>query len=69
MFFEVQPGHSFHSVEEVVVGSDGDSRQRLSISGWYHKPQPDEEDYESAVETKGTLPSSLEQLVNIYFPR
>lgn len=33
-FFEVQPGHSFHSVEEVVVGTPEDGIQRLSISGW-----------------------------------
>jgi Rps23 Pro-64 3,4-dihydroxylase Tpa1-like proline 4-hydroxylase len=31
VFFEVQPGRSYHSVEEVVVG---DGRQRLGISGW-----------------------------------
>jgi Rps23 Pro-64 3,4-dihydroxylase Tpa1-like proline 4-hydroxylase len=34
IFFEVQPGRSFHSVEEVVVGTDKDGKQRLSISGW-----------------------------------
>lgn len=32
VFFEVQPGRSYHSVEEVVVG---DGRQRLGVSGWY----------------------------------
>lgn len=37
-FFAVQPGHSFHSVEEVVHPTHG----RLSISGWFHRPQPDE---------------------------
>ncbi len=31
IFFEVQPGRSYHAVEEVVVG---DGRQRLGISGW-----------------------------------
>ena len=32
--FTVQPGASFHSVQEVVA-----SRDRLSISGWFHFPQ------------------------------
>lgn len=36
VFFEVQPGRSYHSVEEVVVG---DGRQRLGVSGWYAPPQ------------------------------
>lgn len=31
VFFEVQPGKSYHSVEEVIVG---DGRQRLGVSGW-----------------------------------
>jgi len=31
VFFEVQPGKSYHSVEEVVAA---DGRQRLSINGW-----------------------------------
>ena len=31
VFFEVQPGRSYHSVEEVIVG---DGRQRLGVSGW-----------------------------------
>ena len=41
MFFEVQPGKSFHSVEEVVVGGERDEegRARLSISGWFHAAQ------------------------------
>jgi len=61
-FAEVQPGKSFHSVEEVVVGGEGeDGRERLSISGWFHAAQKDEEGYvpEAPVETK----SSREQLV------
>ena len=49
-FFAVQPGYSFHSVEEVV----GD-KQRLSISGWFHF---------SEKETGGDLPkSTLDQLL------
>lgn len=31
IFFQVQPGRSYHAVEEVVVGA---GRQRLGISGW-----------------------------------
>ncbi|RDB20118.1 Prolyl 3,4-dihydroxylase ofd1 [Hypsizygus marmoreus] len=46
IFFEVQPGRSFHSVEEVVVGGSGeDGRERLSISGWFHAAQEGEEGY------------------------
>ncbi|KAF8165734.1 Oxoglutarate and iron-dependent oxygenase degradation C-term-domain-containing protein [Crassisporium funariophilum] len=46
IFFEVQPGRSFHSVEEVVVGGEGeDGRERLSISGWFHAAQEGEEGY------------------------
>lgn len=46
VMFEVQPGKSFHSVEEVTVETDEFGGQRLSISGWFHKAQPGEEDYE-----------------------
>ncbi|KAG8929087.1 hypothetical protein FRC02_006025 [Tulasnella sp. 418] len=60
ILFEVQPGHSFHSVEEVVVGTDEDGRQRLSISGWFHKPQEGEEGY--LPEDPNRQMSSLEQL-------
>ncbi len=46
IFFEVQPGKSFHSVEEVVVGGKGeDGRERLSISGWFHAAQEGEDGY------------------------
>ncbi|KAL9936686.1 hypothetical protein V8E36_004754 [Tilletia maclaganii] len=47
-FFTVQPGHSFHSVEEVVHPTAA----RLSISGWFHRPQSDEESYDAADETR-----------------
>ncbi|KLO03844.1 hypothetical protein SCHPADRAFT_884391, partial [Schizopora paradoxa] len=60
VFFEVQPGHSFHSVEEVVVDGGDDDRQRLSISGWFHEAQEGEEGYEAEPQT--TAKSSLEQL-------
>ena len=45
VFFEVQPGKSFHSVEEVVVGGEGDEegRARLIISGWFHAAQEGED--------------------------
>lgn len=60
IFFEVQPGKSFHSVEEVVVGGDG--RERLSISGWFHRIQPGEEGY--VPEPPAEFQSSREQLTN-----
>ena len=61
VFFEVQPGHSFHSVEEVTIDEGDCARQRLSISGWFHKAQEGEEGYEGK-ETEA-VKSSLEQLV------
>ncbi|KAJ7771131.1 nuclear protein [Mycena maculata] len=62
IFFEVQPGKSFHSVEEVVVGGEGeDGRARLSISGWFHSAQEGEDGY--VPEPAEALPkSSREQL-------
>lgn len=63
IFFEVQPGKSFHSVEEVVVGEGEDGRQRLSISGWFHAAQPGEEGYDPN-EKHGEFKSSREQLVS-----
>ncbi|KAI0347151.1 nuclear protein [Trametopsis cervina] len=63
IFFEVQPGRSFHSVEEVVVGDEEDGRQRLSISGWFHAAQPGEEGYDPD-EKAGEFKSSREQLAS-----
>ncbi|CED84823.1 Predicted component of NuA3 histone acetyltransferase complex [Phaffia rhodozyma] len=57
VFFEVQPGKSYHSVEEVVA-PEGVVRQ--SISGWFHKPIEGEEGYEGP-EQEG-LASSLQQI-------
>ncbi|KAF3355530.1 Glucan 1,3-beta-glucosidase [Verticillium dahliae VDG1] len=37
-FFAVQPGESFHDVEE-------GGRVRMAISGWFHIPQPGEDGY------------------------
>ena len=48
VFFTVQPGHSFHSVEEVVHPS----QSRLSISGWFHRPQAGEEGFTAEDEHK-----------------
>lgn len=61
IFFEVQPGKSFHSVEEVVVGGDG--RARLSISGWFHAAQQGEEGHQ-ADQAVPELKSSREQLTS-----
>jgi Rps23 Pro-64 3,4-dihydroxylase Tpa1-like proline 4-hydroxylase len=63
VFFEVQPGKSFHSVEEVVVGGDG--RERLSISGWFHAAQEYEEGYTPEPAAVSDAKSSREQLVRI----
>ncbi|TDL29637.1 hypothetical protein BD410DRAFT_736691 [Rickenella mellea] len=63
IFFEVQPGKSFHSVQEVVVGEREDERQRLSISGWFHAPQEGEEGYEPEPPAPQSK-SSLEQLTS-----
>lgn len=64
IFFEVQPGRSFHSVEEVVVGEGEDGRQRLSISGWFHAIQEGEDGYSPEPEPVEPEPlSSRDQLV------
>ncbi|PWN30754.1 hypothetical protein BDZ90DRAFT_229751 [Jaminaea rosea] len=47
-FFAVQPGHSFHSVEEVCHPT----ASRLSISGWFHRPQSDEPGFDQADEDR-----------------
>ncbi|KAL0091040.1 Oxoglutarate and iron-dependent oxygenase degradation C-term-domain-containing protein [Phycomyces blakesleeanus] len=57
VMFTVQPGHSFHSVEEVVP----ENKPRLSISGWFHIPQEGELGYQAEKE-EGESKSSLEQL-------
>jgi len=48
VFFTVQPGLSFHSVEEVVHPA----QSRLSISGWFHRPQEGEEGFTTEDEKK-----------------
>lgn len=67
-FFTVQPGESFHDVEEVYrrgieekAEQDG-GRVRMAISGWFHIPQEGEEGYEEGLEEKLAEKSSLAQL-------
>ena len=67
-FFAVQPGQSFHDVEEVYARKEGESedndggRVRMAISGWYHIPQQGEEGHEEGVENAEAQKSSLAQL-------
>ncbi|KAK5727431.1 putative component of NuA3 histone acetyltransferase complex [Elasticomyces elasticus] len=75
-FFAVQPGESFHDVEEVYHqenktdekrqgeqgnGDDG-GRTRVAISGWFHIPQEGEDGYEPGLEESLAKQSSLQQL-------
>ncbi|KAL9098428.1 MAG: hypothetical protein Q9163_005909 [Psora crenata] len=66
-FFAVQPGRSFHDVEEVYAdgkcekGLDNE-RVRVAISGWYHIPQEGEEGYVIGEEAELAKQSSLAQL-------
>ncbi|KAI4142247.1 MAG: hypothetical protein LQ340_007401, partial [Diploschistes diacapsis] len=64
-YFAVQPGESFHDVEEVYSSGDPDldkGRVRLAISGWYHIPQEGEEGYREGTEQELAASSSLSQL-------
>ena len=67
-FFAVQPGESFHDVEEVYpeesrTSEEGDeARVRTAISGWYHIPQKDEEGYVEGLEQSLAKKSSRTQL-------
>ncbi|EGV64735.1 putative component of NuA3 histone acetyltransferase complex [Yamadazyma tenuis] len=56
-FFTVQPGLSFHDVEEVRV-----DRHRLSIQGWFHIPQPGEDGYIPGEQEETESKSTLQQL-------
>ncbi|KAH8820367.1 Oxoglutarate and iron-dependent oxygenase degradation C-term-domain-containing protein [Xylogone sp. PMI_703] len=67
-FFAVQPGESFHDVEEVYhaetkeqLEKDG-GRIRMAISGWFHIPQIGEEGYIEGEEERWGVNSSLKQL-------
>ena len=65
-FFAVQPGQSFHDVEEVYAkqgdGATDEDRVRMAISGWYHIPQEGEEGYIEGLEEQMAESSSLMQL-------
>lgn len=67
-FFAVQPGESFHDVEEVYSQAEAaederdGARIRMAISGWYHIPQEGEEGYEDGLEERLAEKSSLTQL-------
>ncbi|KAL9600437.1 MAG: hypothetical protein Q9219_003190 [cf. Caloplaca sp. 3 TL-2023] len=67
-FFAVQPGESFHDVEEVYAHKPGsedetdESRIRMAISGWYHIPQEGEDGYVEGLEESLAERSSLQQL-------
>ncbi|RKF63050.1 Prolyl 3,4-dihydroxylase ofd1 [Erysiphe neolycopersici] len=67
-FFAVQPGESFHDVEEVHYAAtmkqfaeDG-GRVRMAISGWFHIPQKGEKGYIEGEEESWGKNSSLKQL-------
>ncbi|KAJ5009195.1 Prolyl 3,4-dihydroxylase [Colletotrichum sp. SAR 10_99] len=67
-FFAVQPGESFHDVEEVYhaeskaqLEEDG-GRIRMAISGWFHIPQIGEDGYVEGAEEKQVKNSGLMQL-------
>ncbi|KUJ11191.1 uncharacterized protein LY89DRAFT_723033 [Mollisia scopiformis] len=67
-FFAVQPGESFHDVEEVYhaeskeqLEKDG-GRIRMAISGWFHIPQIGEDGHIKGEEEKWGKNSSLKQL-------
>ena len=67
-FFAVQPGESFHDVEEVYHAESKEQlekeggRIRMAISGWYHIPQIGEDGYVKGAEEKWGVNSSLMQL-------
>lgn len=65
-FFAVQPGQSFHDVEEVYHPKEGEDksqkRVRMAISGWFHIPQEGEDGFEPGLEEKLAERSSLTQL-------
>ena len=68
-FFAVQPGESFHDVEEVYKRALGEAaeevdggRIRMAISGWFHIPQKGEDGYVEGLEESLAEKSSLQQL-------
>ncbi|KAH7328729.1 Oxoglutarate and iron-dependent oxygenase degradation C-term-domain-containing protein [Stachybotrys elegans] len=67
-FFAVQPGESFHDVEEVYHAESKAQlekeagRVRMAISGWFHIPQVGEDGYIKGEEERNAKNSSLMQL-------
>ena len=66
-FFAVQPGESFHDVEEVYHATKEElekqgGRIRMAISGWFHIPQIGEDGYVEGAEEKAAHKSGLMQL-------
>ncbi|KAI1645692.1 Oxoglutarate and iron-dependent oxygenase degradation C-term-domain-containing protein [Daldinia loculata] len=67
-FFAVQPGESFHDVEEVYHAESKEQLQkeggrvRMAISGWFHIPQVGEAGYVEGAEEKQAKNSGLMQL-------
>ncbi|KAH9909360.1 Oxoglutarate and iron-dependent oxygenase degradation C-term-domain-containing protein [Xylariomycetidae sp. FL2044] len=67
-FFAVQPGESFHDVEEVYHAASKKQlereggRVRMAISGWFHIPQLGEDGYVEGAEEKLAKNSGLMQL-------
>ncbi|KAL1888012.1 putative component of NuA3 histone acetyltransferase complex [Ceratocystis pirilliformis] len=67
-FFAVQPGESFHDVEEVYHAESPaelekqGGRVRMAISGWFHIPQQGEEGFVPGAEEKLQERSGLMQL-------
>lgn len=67
-FFAVQPGESFHDVEEVYHAKNKEQlekeggRVRMAISGWFHIPQIGEEGYIEGEEERNAKNSGLMQL-------
>ncbi|MCJ1463894.1 hypothetical protein MMC07_002503 [Pseudocyphellaria aurata] len=66
-FFAVQPGESYHDVQEIYAPEGGDAagaemRVRTAISGWYHIPQEGEDGFVQGLEESLAEKSSLRQL-------
>ncbi|TPX15616.1 uncharacterized protein E0L32_004314 [Thyridium curvatum] len=67
-FFAVQPGESFHDVEEVYHAETkkelekNGGRIRMAISGWFHIPQIGEDGYVEGAEEAQAKNSGLMQL-------
>ncbi|KAI1097992.1 Oxoglutarate and iron-dependent oxygenase degradation C-term-domain-containing protein [Jackrogersella minutella] len=67
-FFAVQPGESWHDVEEVYHSETKEQlekeggRVRMAISGWFHIPQIGEDGYIEGAEEKLAKNSGLMQL-------